>query len=262
MAVMPPSTPDLAVLERAGSAGADDRDLARRLGVPAVTEAALGPRYLLARGEERLEIRWNEPRGPRPLSVDFVTGPAARRFAAASRRLPLARAIGVSRGTHTVLDATAGLGRDAFALGCLGCRVLLVERSNVIAALLDDGLRRARADAAARARCGDRLELIVGDAKDVMRDLAEDDRPDAVLLDPMLGAAGSARVKKETRLLQELLGPAAEAETAELLALARRTALRRTVVKRPLRAPCLAPDVDARIEGQRVRWDVYLTRGS
>ena len=67
-------------------------------------------------------------------------------------------------------------------------------------------------------------------------------------------------MKKEIRLLQDLLGPADDAETRELLALARRTAVRRTVVKRPLRAPELAPDCDARIASQRVRWDVYLAR--
>jgi 16S rRNA (guanine1516-N2)-methyltransferase len=45
-----------------------------------------------------------------------------------------------------VLDATAGLGKDAFVLASLGCQMTLIERQPLIAALLEDGLARARAD--------------------------------------------------------------------------------------------------------------------
>ncbi len=38
-----------------------------------------------------------------------------------------------------VVDATAGLGRDAFVLASVGCRVRMLERNPVVAALLDDG---------------------------------------------------------------------------------------------------------------------------
>ena len=45
-----------------------------------------------------------------------------------------------------VVDATAGLGEDAFLLAAAGCRVLLFERDPVIAALLRDAFERAKAD--------------------------------------------------------------------------------------------------------------------
>jgi 16S rRNA (guanine1516-N2)-methyltransferase len=234
-----------------------DDDLARRLGVPVVAEPK-DARFLLQHRVGRLEIRWTEHGGPSPLCVDFAAGTAAHRIRAPSLRLPLARAAGVGRGTATVLDATAGLGRDAFVLAALGCRVLAVERSPVVFALLEDGLRRALAEPSIERVVGDRLELLCGDARDVMRELRDGERPDAVLLDPMLGRLGSARVKKDTRLLQELLPPATEVESAELLALARRTAKRRAVVKRPLRAPPVADDCAVHIASSRVRWDVYL----
>ena len=106
----------------------------------------------------------------------------------------------------------------------------------------------------------DRIEVVCADARDVIRDLGADDTPDVIVLDPMLPASDSAaKVKKETQLLRALVAPADERETAELLEVARRTARRRTVVKRPLRAAALAPDCDARIEGSRVRFDVYLS---
>ncbi|BBI63969.1 hypothetical protein HSBAA_52750 [Vreelandella sulfidaeris] len=48
--------------------------------------------------------------------------------------------------TPSIVDATAGLGRDAFVLASLGAQVLLIERVAAIAALLEDGLKRASRD--------------------------------------------------------------------------------------------------------------------
>ena len=43
-----------------------------------------------------------------------------------------------------VVDATAGLGTDSFMLAALGCDVTMLERTNVVCALLYDGLVRGR----------------------------------------------------------------------------------------------------------------------
>nr|VUD25346.1 methyltransferase [Salmonella sp. NCTC 7297] len=53
----------------------------------------------------------------------------------------MAKAVGI-KGDYLpdVVDATAGLGRDAFVLASVGCRVRMLERNPVVAALLDDGL--------------------------------------------------------------------------------------------------------------------------
>ena len=55
----------------------------------------------------------------------------------------VAKAVGI-KGDYLpdVVDATAGLGRDAFVLASVGCRVRMLERNPVVAALLDDGLAR------------------------------------------------------------------------------------------------------------------------
>lgn len=59
----------------------------------------------------------------------------------------MAKAVGIKSGyLPTVIDATAGLGRDAFVLASIGCRVRLVERHPVVRLLLQDGLQRAYAD--------------------------------------------------------------------------------------------------------------------
>ncbi len=77
--------------------------------------------------------------------MDFVEGAVAhRRKFGGGRGQSIAKAVGLKSGAMpTVVDATAGLGRDAFVLASLGCKVTLIERSPVVAALLQDGLARA-----------------------------------------------------------------------------------------------------------------------
>jgi 16S rRNA (guanine1516-N2)-methyltransferase len=176
----------------------------------------------------------------------------------AARDRALARAIGLRRGVATVQDATAGLGRDAFVLACCGCRVLALECSPILAALLADGLQRASAHPETAALLGGRLAIECADARAWLRAAPAAELPDAVYLDPMLPPQrGRARVKKEMQLLQELIGLPDPSEVEELLALARARARRRVVVKRPLGAPPLAAP-DAVVAARRVRWDLYF----
>ncbi|MFQ3339464.1 MAG: 16S rRNA (guanine1516-N2)-methyltransferase, partial [Colwellia sp.] len=80
------------------------------------------------------------------IKVDFVEGAVAhRRKFGGGRGQDIAKAVGLKHGfTPHVLDATAGLGRDAFVLAGLGCKLTLLERMPVVAALLDDGIERAK----------------------------------------------------------------------------------------------------------------------
>jgi 16S rRNA (guanine1516-N2)-methyltransferase len=71
------------------------------------------------------------------------------------------------------LDATGGLGRDGFVLAWHGCRVTLVERHPVIAALLADGLRRASQDEKIGPLIRERIRLVIGDSLRVMPEMRE-----------------------------------------------------------------------------------------
>ena len=101
-----------------------------------------------------------------PLTIDFTTGAVAhRRQFGGGRGQALPRAIGMRGGnTPHVVDATAGLGRDAFLLASLGAKVTLIERSAQMHALLADALLRA-ADSDV-AEIISRMTLLHGDAKD------------------------------------------------------------------------------------------------
>jgi 16S rRNA (guanine1516-N2)-methyltransferase len=227
------------------------------------------PGLVLAVTPARLELRDLRPRRARPIYVDFVGGPTGyRRIAVGGRRQPLARAAGIRGPAPTVLDATAGLCRDAFLLAALGCTVLAVERSAALFALAEDGMIRAkRAGTARLTELIERIRLIHADAKTLSlprmasgdragRPLA--DRPDVVYLDPMYPVSpGSAEVKREMRVLRELVG--GDLDAAELFAWAKGTAKSRVVVKRLRHSPPLGPEPSHTIVGTRVRYDVYLT---
>jgi len=85
----------------------------------------------------------------------------------------------------------------------------------------------------------------------------EDQRPEVVFLDPMYPhRQKSALVKKEMRLLRQLVGDDEDASDLLVTALAR--ARRRVVVKRPRLAPTLTgPAPGFQIIAPNTRFDVY-----
>ncbi|GHK96684.1 hypothetical protein ECZU23_42100 [Escherichia coli] len=90
---------------------------------------------------EHLELRKRDEPKLGGIFVDFVGGAMAhRRKFGGGRGEAVAKAVGI-KGDYLpdVVDATAGLGRDAFVLASVGCRVRMLERNPVVAALLDDG---------------------------------------------------------------------------------------------------------------------------
>ncbi|MFO1372598.1 MAG: class I SAM-dependent methyltransferase [Candidatus Competibacteraceae bacterium] len=231
------------------------------MGLPLAAQPAdIGFTHLLVLTPERLELRETSPNAPGPVYVDFLGGTVAhRRRFGGGRRQPLARAIGLkNHAAPTVLDVTAGLGRDAFVLACLGCTVQMVERSPIVAALLNDGLMRAAQDPDIGTVVAARLHLTVADGREYLWQLASDQRPDVVYLDPMYPhRQKSALVKKEMRLLRQLVGD--DWDASILLAAALACARWRVVVKRPRLAPLLTgPPPTVQIIAPNTRFDVYL----
>ena len=209
---------------------------------------------------ERLELRQFGPNAPGPVCVDFVDGAVGhrRRFGGGRGQL-IARAVGLKKGhTPSVVDATAGLGRDAFVLAQLGCRVAMIERSPVVAALLSNGMERAARDEDV-ASVIERLSLHVADAAQWLNALTEEQRPDVVYVDPMHpDRRKAAKVKKEMRLFRQLVG--GDEDEGELLKAALLAADKRVVVKRPRKAAAIAgPEPGLVMSGKSTRYDIYFT---
>jgi Protein of unknown function (DUF548). len=190
------------------------------------------------------------------IKVDFVEGAVAhRRKFGGGRGQDIAKAVGLKHGfTPYVLDATAGLGRDAFVLASLGCQLTLMERMPVVAALLDDGIERAKLNADV-ADIANNMCLVNASSIENM-DLAT--APDVIYLDPMYPhREKSAAVKKEMRIFQSLVGEDLDAD--DLLEPALALAKYRVVVKRPNYAPPLADKKPSMsIKMKKNRFDVYV----
>jgi 16S rRNA (guanine1516-N2)-methyltransferase len=157
-----------------------------------------------------------------------------------------------------LLDATAGLGRDAFVLAQLGCDVTLIERQPIVAALLADGLRRAENDVEV-APIIQRMQLRQGNAITLMTSWTEA-APQVVYLDPMFPHRDkSSLVKKEMRVFRPLVG--ADDDAPQLLQAALNLATHRVVVKRPRKASCVegVPPSYA-LEGKSSRFDIYTKK--
>ena len=205
------------------------------------------------------------------LRADLASGRARGRVAeAALAGQPLARALGIRRLAAALdrapwlVDATAGLGVDAWQAAALGARVTMLERDPVVHALLADGLARARASDDERARrVAGRVALERVDAADRLEALADaprGDRPELVYLDPMYPPSRRrGRSRKGIEFLHELLGPPAD-DGGALLDAALRAATRRVVVKRPAGAPAIPNRAGARpdpVASPNTRWDRY-----
>ncbi len=191
-----------------------------------------------------------------PLVIDFTSGAVAhRRQFGGGRGQALPRAIGLKGGkTPLVVDATAGLGRDAFLLASLGATVVMIERSAQMHALLADALERA-ADSDVSEIIA-RMTLLHGDAKDLLADLS----PEVVLVDPMHPPRGkSALVKKEMRQIREIVGVDEDAPALMKVALA--SARNRVVLKWPQKANFMEglPKPSHQITGKSTRYDVFMT---
>lgn len=227
---------------------------AQRLGLPLQDDQA---DFALQFTDQGLQLQQLGDDAPGPVRVDFVEGAVAHRrlFGGGSGQM-IAKAVGVQPGVRPrVLDATAGLGKDAFVLASLGCDMSLIERQPIIAALLEDGLARGRHDRDVGSIIG-QMRLLTGNAIELIG-AWEGEAPQVIYLDPMFPhREKTALVKKEMRLFRPLVGD--DMDAPALLQAALTLATHRVVVKRPRKAPCIeGPKPGYTLEGKSSRYDIY-----
>lgn len=192
------------------------------------------------------------------LQIDFLKGAIGYRLRhVQDQKQLLAKAIGCKNYKKTsILDLTAGLGKDGFIFAQLGLTTTLVERSPIISALLQDGLNRALNF---KKFSTNNIQLIHTEAKTYLNQMDTKNLPDIIYLDPMYPSSKkSALVKKEMRFLRQIVGDDNDAQ--ELLPLALKYARNRVIVKRARLAPFLSKlKPQHSIFGSKMRFDIYLT---
>ncbi|WP_207905800.1 class I SAM-dependent methyltransferase [Aestuariirhabdus litorea] len=254
---------DLVVIAQSPAWVDQARDTAGDLQVSFLEEAPAelpSNRVALVLGEDGWSLQQGGKGAPGPVRVDFASGAVdhRRRFGGGKGQ-SIIRALGL-KGSYrpSVLDATAGLGRDSFVFATQGCEVTLLERAPAVYTLLRDGLERGRYEPEVAEVLG-RMRLQRAHAQTFLAEAAaEGTQWDVVYLDPMFPhRTKSALVKKEMRVFRELLGDDLDADS--LLPLAWEVARYRVVVKRPRQAPWLGErKPDYSLEGKSGRFDLYV----
>lgn len=242
------------------------REWGHRLSLPLIETPLSEPkRYreatlLLVCSPEGLYLQQTGRDAPGPVYVDWRSGKSdhRRRQGGGNGQL-VAKAVGIARASRPlrVVDATAGLGEDAFVMATLGAQVTLLERSPVMAALLADGMARAEADPEL-APIVARMTLVETSATEWLAE--HRNWADVVYLDPMFPGRGkSALVKKEMRVCRGVVGDDPDAD--QLLEAALGAAACRVVVKRPRKAPRVSErEPAAQLAGRSSRFDLYTWR--
>ena len=165
----------------------------------------------------------------------------------------LFRATGASKRVGlTIVDATAGLCREAFLMASAGANVYALEKNLALYSLAHDAITRSQSPVISR------LHLHYGDALHLVPSLA----PDVVYLDPMFPeSTKTAAVGKEAVILRAFARHTEPLEERRLLECALEHAYYRVVVKRPLKAPPLTgPKPTASLKGKAIRYDLYGKR--
>ena len=161
-----------------------------------------------------------------------------------------------SNKNRNIVDATAGLGYDSFILASLGAKVTLIERSQKIHELLQNGIDEGISFGGEIEKIINRMELLFGDSKDILPKLT----PEVIMIDTMYKERKkTALVKNNMRLVREIVGP--DTDYIELLEVALNCAKNRVVLKQPRYAEPIKDikKCSHQIIGKTIRYDIFMT---
>ena len=192
------------------------------------------------------------------LKCSFIEGPILHRLKySKGRGQNLAKAVGMkSNKNRNIIDATAGLGYDSFILASLGAKVTLIERSQKMHELLQNGINEGISFGGEIEKIINRMELLFGDSKDILPKLT----PEVIMIDTMYKERKkTALVKNNMRLVREIVGP--DTDYIELLEVALNCAKNRVVLKQPRYAEPIKEirKCSHQILGKTIRYDIFMT---
>jgi len=199
--------------------------------------------FLLVVSEDLIYLKKGLTLTSKPIYCDFY------KWSKENKRSNLLRSMRGLPHQGVIIDATAGLGRDALILSSLVERVILIERVPWVSALLEDGLKNSRKLLPYLSS----TQVICCDSKKYLLNLKT--KPDAIYLDPMFEKMGKSKAKREIQALRDLT---IQSNEEELLEVALKTAKDRVVVKRHKKIKSLSglkPTFS--LTGRVVRYDVY-----
>ena len=188
------------------------------------------------------------------LEVEIDPRPGEQHSYPAPKKDLLAQAIG--KKTKSVIDATTGWAQDSLAIFRMGYEVNCIERSPVMAELIQDGFNRLAQKDWMQNRQLQPPGLMVGNAISLLGNLPE--APACIYLDPMFPPKRkkSALAKKAMTVLRDILGD--DEDRADLFAAAWQATAKRLVVKSPDYAEPMGGKPSEVYQGKLLRYDVYI----
>ena len=192
------------------------------------------------------------------LKCSFIEGPILHRLKyGRGRGQNLAKAVGMKfNKNRNIIDATAGLGYDSFILASIGAKVTLIERSQKMYELLQNGIDEGISFGGEIEKIINRMELVFGDSKDILPKLT----PEVIMIDTMYkDRKKTALVKNNMRLVRDIVGP--DSDYIDLLKVALNCATNRVVLKQPRYAEPIKEirKCSHQILGKTIRYDVFMT---
>ena len=186
--------------------------------------------------------------------VEIEPRPGEQHSYPAPKKDLLAQAVG--KKTLTIVDATCGWAQDSLALFRMGYQLSCIERSPIMAALIQDGLQRLAQKDWVQNRQLQVPEFMPGNAIDLLANLPE--APDCIYLDPMFPPKRkkSAATRKSMAVLRDILGD--DLDKQQLFEAAMQAAGKRVVVKGPDDAEPLGGKPSCSLTSKLLRYDVYL----
>ncbi len=211
--------------------------------------------------------------GNRPIDADYLLSKWHQRTKTSiGNREPLAKALSLSQYKYTsppsIIDLTAGLGRDAFNMAHLGCKVHMIEQCTPLVILLEQALSKldqrsslSPMDLQTISTTAKRLTIEEADHQTLLVSQTLDNiKPHALYFDPMYPSTKkSALVKKETQVLHALIGEAdSNLGWITRLVETKLKALNcRLIIKRHIKAPTILGLPTFQIKAKSIRFDVY-----
>lgn len=153
--------------------------------------------------------------------------------------------LGKKKQHTTIMDCTAGFGKDSYLMSLTGSQVIAYENNPLMYALLKDGLNRAD------------INNISLRKIDALREIKTTDCQ-VIYIDPMYPATKkSAKNNKQMMFLQSFVGHQAEI-AEELFIQAKQSKAKKIVIKRPVKAGyVLEAKPTSQITGKAARFDIY-----
>jgi len=191
--------------------------------------------------------------GNNELENSFTAGKFSVRISQYQSENLLKKAVGWQSTTQKhILDATGGLGHDAFILALLGQKITVLEKNIGLCVLIDEALHNLPN----LPYFEDARNNITIINKDSRTFLSSSENFDVVYIDPMFNSKKKLKRTKQMEFLDEYLGeyddPSVEFYESNF---------KRLVIKKELRAAASIKDCSAiSFKGSSVRYDVYLKR--